>query len=112
MRVGEFAPAGVVDPPLILLGDTSRLRVRVDVDENDAWRVRPGVAARANLRGNPELAAPLEFVRVEPLVVPKQSLTGFGSERVDTRVLRVVFEMPRPQFPVYVGQLVDVRIQG
>ena len=41
-RLGEFAQGGVLATPLMLLGDTKFLHLRVDIDENDAWRVRPG----------------------------------------------------------------------
>jgi HlyD family secretion protein len=38
IRPGEFAPSGVTLEPLILLGNLDKLHVRVDIDENDAWR--------------------------------------------------------------------------
>ncbi len=81
---GEFAAAGVTATPLILLGSLKPLHVRVDVDEHEAWRVRPEANAIATIRGNPELKTPLTFVRFEPFVVPKKSLTGDSTERVDT----------------------------
>ncbi len=56
--------------------DTTDLNVRVDVDENDAWRVQTDKPAVAYVRGNRDLKTNLKFVRVEPLVVPKKSLTG------------------------------------
>src|SRR5262249_55633283 len=45
VRVGEFAPAAATSTPLILLGRSRPLHVRVDVDENEAWRVREGASA-------------------------------------------------------------------
>jgi multidrug efflux pump subunit AcrA (membrane-fusion protein) len=87
-RLGEFAQGGVLATPLMLLGDTKFLHLRVDIDENDAWRVRPGASALAFIRGNPDLNAPLQFERFEPYVIPKVSLTGQNTERTDTRVLR------------------------
>jgi hypothetical protein len=45
-------------------------------------------------------------------VIPKRSLTGSSSERVDTRVLQVVYSFPRESMPAYVGQLVDVYIEA
>lgn len=111
-RPGEFAPAGVLSTPLLLLGDTETLHVRVDVDENDAWRIRPDAPARASLRGNASLATDLAFVRIEPYVIPKRSLTGDPTERVDTRVLQVLYAFPKGKLPVYVGQQMDVFIQG
>ena len=49
-------------------------------------------AAVATPRGSPTVVHSLAFVRVEPFVVPKKSLTGDNSERVDTRVLQVIYE--------------------
>jgi multidrug efflux pump subunit AcrA (membrane-fusion protein) len=108
VHAGEYAQAGVLAQPLVLLGATSPLHVRVDVDENDAWRVKPGARGHANVRGNRELDTALEFVRFEPFVVPKRSLTGDATERVDTRVLQVVFRVVRKDLPLFVGQQMDV----
>ncbi len=109
---GEFAPTGVLSTPLILLGNVDKLCVRVDVDENDAWRVRNGAKATGNLRGNKDIKAALEFVRFEPYVVPKKSLTGDSSERVDTRVLQVIYSFDRGDLPIFVGQQMDVFIEA
>jgi HlyD family secretion protein len=38
-------------------------------------------------------------------------LTGDSTERVDTRVLQIIYELERPAVPVYVGQQVDVFIK-
>jgi RND family efflux transporter MFP subunit len=111
-RAGEFAPAQVMSSPLMVVGAVSPLAVRVDIDENDAWRVAPGSRATANLRGNTAISFNLNFSRFEPYVVPKRSLTGESFERVDTRVLQAIFTFDRGALPVYVGQLVDVYIES
>ncbi len=111
-HVGEFAQSGTVTPPLMLFGDDSRLHIRVDVDENDAWRIQPTAAALAYVPGNPQLRTPLKFVRIERYVVPKTSLTGASTERVDTRVLQVIYSFDPAALPVYVGQRMNVYIQA
>ena len=111
-RLGEFAQGGVLATPLMLLGDTKFLHLRVDIDENDAWRVRPGASALAFVRGNPDLNAPLQFERFEPYVIPKVSLTGQSTERTDMRVLQVIYSFDPAALPVYVGQQVDVFIEA
>jgi multidrug efflux pump subunit AcrA (membrane-fusion protein) len=110
LRVGEYAPAAPTPAPLILLGRSKPLHVRVDVDEHEGWRVRPGAAANGHVRGNAELKTPLAFVRFEPFVVPKKSLTGDSTERVDTRVLQVIYRVERDDVPLFVGQQLDVFI--
>lgn len=112
VRLGEYAATGALSKPLIVVGNTERLRIRVDVDENDAWRIEKGRAATAFVRGNARLKTDLTYVRTEPLVVPKKSLTGESSERVDTRVLQVMYEFDPANIPVYVGQLMDVYIDA
>lgn len=109
---GEFAPAGIIQTPLILLGNVEPLNVRVDVDENDAWRVRVGAPAAAFLRGNKEIKTDLKFVRFEPYIVPKKSLTGDSIERVDTRVLQVIYSITQTDLPIFVGQQMDVYIEA
>jgi len=111
-RLGEFAQSGTLPTPPMLLGDANRLTVRVDVDENEAWRIRPGAPAEVFMRGNPQLHAPLQFERIDPYVIPKTSLTGASAERVDTRVLQVLYSFDRAALPVYVGQQVDVFIEA
>jgi multidrug efflux pump subunit AcrA (membrane-fusion protein) len=112
IRLGEFAQAGGLATPLMLLGNVEPLHVRVDIDENDAWRVRPDAPAVAFMRGNRALETPVQFVRIEPYVVPKKSLTGDTTERVDTRVLQVLYQFSRGDLPVYVGQQMDVFIEA
>src|SRR6516164_9594012 len=92
VRLGEYAQAGVLSDPLMTMGSVDPLHVRVDIDETETWRIRPGHAALARLRGNPEILAPLTFVRFEPYVLAKRSLTGDTTERVDTRVLQAIYE--------------------
>jgi HlyD family secretion protein len=84
----------------------------VDVDEHEAWRVRPDAKAMGHIRGNPDLKSELQFVRFEPFVVPKKSLTGDSTERVDTRVLQIIYKVERDDFPIFVGQQMDVFIDA
>lgn len=112
VRPGEFAPAGFMQTPLMILGGASPLHVRADVDENEAWRVEAGKNAVAFLRGNSDRQATLRFIRFEPYIVPKKSLTGESTERVDTRVLQIIFAVDKADFPMFVGQQVDVYIDA
>jgi HlyD family secretion protein len=111
-RLGEYAQSGSPSTPLMLLGNDDRLHIRVDVDENDAWRFQPCAAATASVRGNPELKTAVKFEHTDPDVVPKVSLTSDSStQRVDTRVLQVIYGFERGSLPVYVGQQMDVFIE-
>src|SRR5216683_280760 len=112
LRVGEFAAAAAGASPLVLLGRSKPLHVRVDVDEHEGWRVHPGATAVGRMRGNAELKVPLSFVRFEPFVIPKRSLTGDSTERVDTRVLQIIYKVERDDLPLFVGEQLDVFIDA
>jgi multidrug resistance efflux pump len=111
VRLGQYAQCGPLSEPLMILGSVTPLHVRVDVDEHDAGRVRRGAPAAASPRGNGSLKIPLQFVRFEPYVIPKKSLTGDSTERVDTRVLQVIYRVNNQNAPLYVGQQMDVYIE-
>lgn len=112
IRPGEFAMAGVAANPWMILGDISVLHLRVDIDEHEAWRVRKGASAVAQVRGNSALRVDASFVRFEPLVIPKVSLTGSSTERVDTRVLQAIYRIGTNNIPLYVGQQMDVFLEA
>lgn len=111
-RPGQYAPAGVIEEPLVVLGSPGPLCVRADVNEEDVPRMSSGARAVAMVRGGGNHKIPLEMVRVEPLVVPKRALSGFAQERVDTRVLQVIFRVKGDAQNVYVGQQVDLFIES
>ena len=112
IRLGEHASPGVLAEPLLTMGTTAALHVRVEVDETDAWRVRDKAKAVAQLRGNAAIRAEMAFVRFEPVVVPKRNLAGGAQERVDTRVLQILYRFDPARFPARIGQQVDVFIEA
>jgi HlyD family secretion protein len=112
VRLGQFA-AMTWKEPMIVLGDSKRLHVRIDIDEPELLYFSKGAEAVATLKGRPNIRFPLKFVYVEPYVIPKQSLTGNNSERVDQRVLQVIYELPEDrQMDVYIGQQMDVYMKA
>jgi multidrug efflux pump subunit AcrA (membrane-fusion protein) len=112
VRVGEYAAAGMNQTPLMILGNVEPLYVRVDVDENDAWRIAGHPDAVGEVRGNRDYQAKLKFVRIEPYVIPKKSLTGDTTERVDTRVLQIIYSLAGSNLPIFAGQQMDVFIDA
>ncbi len=109
---GELVSSTPSGSPPVLLGETTRLNVRAEVDENDAWRVEHSRPALAFPRGRRDVSVPLRFVRVEPYVGPKKNLTGESTERVDTRVLAVIYELQSSPHRLFVGQQLDVYIEA
>ena len=113
IHVGEAADVNPFDnKPHMIFGQTDPLHIDVDVDEDDAWRIREGAPAIAYVRGNSSISVPLKFLYIEPFIIPKAALTGDNTERVDTRVLQVVYEFRRGNLPIYPGQVMDVYIEG
>lgn len=111
VRLGQYAQCGPLNEPLMILGSVTPFHVRVDVDEHDAWRIQEGARAEGSPRGNGALRIAMQFVRFEPYVIPKKSLTGDSTERVDTRVLQIIYRVKDESAPLYVGQQMDVYIE-
>ena len=115
LRPGEFVQAGTPQgggsaSPYIQMGQTRPLHVRIDIDEAQAGQVALGSQAIVSPRGSAARQVQARFVRAEPQVVPKRSLTNSAAERVDVRVLQVVYELPADADFFRVGQQVDAFI--
>jgi HlyD family secretion protein len=111
VRPGQFA-AALWNQALVVIGDSNRLHVRVDIDENDVPLFDPKAKAICRLRGRPGVSFNLTPFKIEPYIIPKKSLTGDNSERVDTRVLQVVYSLPeKREIPIYIGQQMDAFIE-
>lgn len=111
VRPGEFITT-FGQQSAIVLGNTKDLHVRVDIDEYDVPRFQAEAPAIARRRGHADDQFPLTFVRVDPFVIPKRSLTGENTERVDTRVLQVIYSIDPEGKKLYVGQQLDVFIDA
>lgn len=110
IRAGEYASPQNRQPGVVL-GDIATLHVRADVDEQNAMKIAPGKDAALYLKSDSTKKYAVQFVRIEPYVIPKVSLTGASTERVDTRVLQVIYKLEKPKDEaLYVGQQVDVFI--
>lgn len=99
--------------PLIVMGTPDdNLQVRVYVDEILIHRLANTTkpAAEMFVRGTDSHLA-LSFVRIQPYVSPKIELSDQRTERVDLRVLPLIFRFDKPKdLNVYPGQLVDVYV--
>jgi hypothetical protein len=111
VRVGEYAPAAILTNPLLVLGDDSVMHVRVEIDETDVQRFKNKVKAVGSLRSSGQKTVDLTFVRSENLIKAKRSLVNDGTERVDTRVLEVIYSFPNDQLNAISGQQMDVFIE-
>ncbi|WP_233853620.1 HlyD family secretion protein [Paraburkholderia sp. HD33-4] len=114
-----LSPQGVYDtyaqgsaPPLVLGTPSDQLAVRCYVDEILISHLPDlrGAKATMFIRGT-TVQAELRFMRVQPYVTPKIQLTDQRTERVDVRVLPVLFRVvPQAGMRLFPGQIVDVYI--
>lgn len=108
-RVGEhYAPGG---EPLLVLGDTSALRVRLDVDERDVGRVFAGAAVTVRTNAYPGVDLVGKVVEVGRRMGRKNVRTDDPAERNDTKILEVVVALDDPAGLV-VGQRVTCYVAG
>jgi hypothetical protein len=114
LRPGEFAQAGgqqsASSTPFMEIGATNPLHVRIDIDEDEIGRLNVGAEATIAPRGNSSRVVKAAFVRAEPLIIPKRSLTNSAAERVDVRVLQLIFAIPPGEQGFFVGQQIDAFI--
>ena len=99
--------------PILVMGSSQTyIGVRCYIDEILISRLPQASQMHAQMliRGT-NISIPLEYVRVQPYVSPKIELSSQRTERVDVRVLPVLFRFKKPKdINIYPGQLVDVYI--
>ena len=120
--VGSYAsPQGALNPytqanePIVVLGGLQdTLQVRCYVDEILIPRLARSDRIRAQMSAHgSDRKVDLVFDRVQPLVSPKIQLSNQREEKVDLRVLPVIFHFRKADAGnVYPGQMVDVYIGG
>ena len=101
-------------PAVVMAHAQPWYQVRCYVDEILIPRLPPPsrLEARMFVRGA-DISVPLQFVRIQPYVTPKIELSNGQTEKVDVRVLPVLFRFTPPKgINVYPGQLVDVYLRA
>ncbi len=112
-KLGEYANVNPFDNvPIMVFGTVGYYQMRIDIDESEVWRYKKGAAATAFVRGNPRISIPLTFDYIEPFMIAKKSLSGSNTERIDTRVLQVVYKFSKEHYPIYIGQVLDIFIEA
>ena len=121
--VGDYvSPQGSYDTytqgllPSLQMGIvTPYMQVRVYVDEILVPRLPDPSKFEATMfiRGLNNYSVPLEFVSLQPLTIPNIELSDQRKERVDVRVLPIIFKFNKPaDINVFPGQLVDIYLKG
>lgn len=106
-RSGEsVSNSSTVPDPILTIGDTKVLRVRVDVDETDVNKVRVGTKAYVTADAFGEQKFWGHVVRVGELLGPKNVRTDEPTEHVDRKILETLVELD-PGAPLPMGLRVD-----
>lgn len=108
-KAGESVSASG-DTPVVAIGNLSKLRVRVDVDEADVARIYQGQPAyvKADAYGDKRFTG--RVVRVGEALGRKNVRTDEPTERVDTKILETLVELDAGQ-TLPVGLRVDAFLQ-
>lgn len=109
---GELPPPDTFRMPIMIIGNIDEMYLRVSINQLDIPYFQPNAPATAYLQGDSKVEFPLEFIRIEPLLVDKQHLTNEISEKVDTRVLHIIYRIKNEDHPIFVGQQMDVFIKS
>jgi HlyD family secretion protein len=99
-------------PVMALTSSQTWLNVRCYVDEILVPRLPnpASMKAQMSVRGS-KVKIAMQYVRLQPFVSPKIELADQKAERVDVRVLPLIFKVKKPAgMNLYPGELVDVYI--
>ncbi|MBM4359051.1 MAG: HlyD family efflux transporter periplasmic adaptor subunit [Deltaproteobacteria bacterium] len=91
-RVGEYYQPAAVEP-LVVLGDTARLRVRMDLDERDVARIAVGASAFVTADGFPGRRFAGKVAELGRRMGRKNVRSDDPIERIDTKILEVVIDL-------------------
>jgi multidrug resistance efflux pump len=106
---GETITAGRTEP-VIVLSDTSQLRVRAYVEEIDAPRITAGMSANVKADGLSGKSFAAIVRSVSPRMDAKKMATGQSNELYDTKLIEAMLDLSDSQ-GLILGLRVDVVIQ-
>lgn len=119
---GYVTPNGIYDTytqnmiPIATMGAAQvYLAVRCYVDEILIPRLpKPEMLeAKMMIRGQNNYVINLEYFKIQPYTIPNIQLSNEVAQRVDVRVLPIVFKFKKPEdINIFPGQLVDVYLKG
>lgn len=106
LRLPGEQVSAMLDTPVTIVGDTTRLRVRAEIDEADIGLIRQGQIAYAQSTAYGDQRFPGRVSEIGLLMGRKQLLSGKPSEHIDTGVLEVLVDL-EPGVELPVGLRVD-----
>lgn len=94
----------------VIVGNIDELNLRVSVDQYNKLKFCPDCPAVAYKQGDTITEYPLEFLHIEPYMIPKKYLTNALYEKVDTQVFEILYRIKNKDSHLFIGELMDVYI--
>jgi ABC exporter DevB family membrane fusion protein len=107
-KAGE-AVSTVFPEPIVSVMDTSRIRVRAEVDERDIGRVRPGQKVMVIGESFADTPFPGRVAGIGAIMGRKRVLTGDPAEKSDRDILEVLADIDSKDERLIVGLRVTVQ---
>ena len=92
--------------PILRMADTTRLRVRLEISEQEVQRVSEGMQGLFTSHGAAKPNGRLRIVTVLPAFAPRRLFEPDSTARLDTRTLNAFCEIVCNPAPVHAGQRV------
>lgn len=96
--------------PAITIGNTDELHLRVSIDQFNVDNFNPKAQAVAYRQGTHSHPFPLEFIHIEPVMIPKKYVTNAVEEQVDTKVLEILYRITKDDSDLFIGEQMNVFI--
>ncbi len=106
-HAGDFVSLNFPSP-ILRFGNTRRLRVRVEVNEQDAFRAKEGMEGEFTTFGANKPNGRLTLKTILPSFAPRRLFEPDSTARMDTRTIQVLCELQNGSAPVFSGQRVTV----
>jgi HlyD family secretion protein len=106
VKAGEVA-APSLPQPLLLLGDLSQLRVRAELDEHNAGKIKLGEPVTVRAEAFADQAFAGKVAAIAPLVQPARLVSPGSRNLTDFSINEVVVDLNEPG-PLIAGMNVDV----
>ncbi|MCH9754110.1 MAG: efflux RND transporter periplasmic adaptor subunit [Alphaproteobacteria bacterium] len=109
IKAGEYLGNNGEQP--VIIGNLHKMHVRVEIDETDINRINQDARAVGILRSNSKSKIPLKFIKYDPYFMPKSNLNNDITEKIDTRVIELLYEFNNDKIGAFPGQRMDVFIE-
>jgi HlyD family secretion protein len=105
-KVGQFATP-MTNVPLVVMGDTSKLRVRAEVDERDVAKIKVGQAVMIRCDAYPSKAFDGRVIEISPLLGPPTMDPRHTRQPTNVGVMSVRIDLDA-SVPLLPGMRADV----